>query len=399
MGGYSGLMLWVCALGSLVLIAGYALCWLCSGNGKIAFLGAMGIWFFGTIGLVVRPHLIGLLLLSCELIILQLGRTRDTRWYFALPPLFALWINLHSSFAFGLIVLAVVLACSLPTLQAGLLITRPSPKQDTKRLAVCLALSIAALFLNPIGPKLIWYPLDVMINQPLNVASVSEWQPAPFSDGRAWALVGIAGLILLVPILRRTSLLLEELVLASLAFVLAAQHQRMLFLFGIVAMPIVCRILADTWQQNESRREHVVVNGVLLAIVAVAVISGFPKQRNLVSLVDGVMPVRALDYIRHAGLSGPMVNEYVFGGYLIWAAPERKVFIDGRADVYEAAGVLAEYGRWATVRESPNALLDRHGIRLCLMSRTHPMTRIMPLLANWKTVYSDDLSVVFARQH
>src|SRR5205823_8428978 len=91
-------MLWVCALGSLVLVAAYVLCWLYSGNRKIAFAGAMGVWFFGTISLVIRPHLIGNLLLICEMLILQLARTRDSRSYYALPPLFALWINFHSSF-------------------------------------------------------------------------------------------------------------------------------------------------------------------------------------------------------------------------------------------------------------------------------------------------------------
>jgi hypothetical protein len=93
-----------------------------------------------------------------------------------------------------------------------------------------------------------------------------------------------------------------------------------------------------------------------------------------------------------------MLNEYVYGGYLIWAAPERKVFIDGRADVYEPAGILAEYGKWATLQEDPRALLDRYGIRLCLLSRQHPMSHVMPVLAGWKLVYSDELSVVFARQ-
>ena len=30
-----------------------------------------------------------------------------------------------------------------------------------------------------------------------------------------------------------------------------------------------------------------------------------------------------------------MLNEYVYGGYLIWAAPENPVFVDGRADIFE----------------------------------------------------------------
>jgi hypothetical protein len=29
------------------------------------------------------------------------------------------------------------------------------------------------------------------------------------------------------------------------------------------------------------------------------------------------------------------LNGYIFGGYLIWAAAEDPVFVDGRADVFE----------------------------------------------------------------
>ena len=50
---------------------------------------------------------------------------------------------------------------------------------------------------------------------------------------RAWALLGIAGLVLLLPLLRRVELGLEELLLVALGFGLAVQHERMLFLFGI----------------------------------------------------------------------------------------------------------------------------------------------------------------------
>jgi hypothetical protein len=398
LGGFSGLMLWVCTIGSLVVIAGYALCWLYSGNGKIAFAGAMGIWFFGTIGLVVRPHLMGYFLLVCEMLILQLARTRDTRWYYALPAVFALWVNFHSSFIIGIIVLAIVFGSSLVKFRAGFLVSTPLERRARVRFCAGFALSIAALALNPIGPRLIWYPFDVLMNQQLNVASVAEWQPASFSDIRAWLLIAAAGLILLIPLVRKINLRLDELGLLAVGFGLAVQHERMLFIFGIIAMPIICRLLADTWQGYESGRELVVVNGVLLAIVALAVVSGFPDARLLAAQLEQAAPVRAVDFIRRSGLPGPMLNEYVYGGYLIWAAPEHPVFIDGRADVYEPAGVLAQYGRWATLREDPRLLLDKYRIRLCLVSRDHPISRVMPLLADWKMVYSDPVSIVFARQ-
>src|ERR1039458_7411349 len=62
------------------------------------------------------------------------------------------------------------------------------------------------------------------------------------------------------------------------------------------------------------------------------------------------------------GLSGPMLNDYSFGGYLIWAAPEYPVMMDGRTDVYEWSGFLGEFGNWATLQSDPNALLQKYRI-------------------------------------
>ena len=404
LGGNSGLMLWLCIAASLVVIAGYALCWLYSGNGKIAFLGALGIWFFATIGFSIRPQLMGYLLLISELLILYVGRSRDSRWFFVLPPLFALWINCHSSFIFGLIVFAVVLFCSFLDFRAGLLISMRWEKRNRIALAASFAFSLAALFVNPIGPKLIWYPLDVTFKQRLNI--ITEWQPIPFDDVRAWALLGIAGLVLLLPLLRRVELRLEELLLAALGFVLAVQHERMLFLFGILAAPALCRLLADTWDRYEPGRDHILPNAFLIALATAAVTLGFPSSRSLTEQVNKANPVKAVEFIERSGLSGRMLNEYLYGGYLIWAAPERKVFIDGRAprlygrgeDVYDPAGVLADYTRFTSLNGDPKSILDKYRIDFLLLARDEPITRLLPLISGWRKIYSDEQSAVFARQ-
>ncbi len=92
-----------------------------------------------------------------------------------------------------------------------------------------------------------------------------------------------------------------------------------------------------------------------------------------------------------------MLNEYAYGGYLSWALPEQKVFIDGRADVYAWAGVFEDYGKWATLRDDPNRLLDKYGIDWCLLSKSSPLARVMSYLPGWSERYSDSQVVIFAR--
>jgi hypothetical protein len=264
MGGYTGLMAWLCVVTSLLLISGYALCWLYSGNGKVAFLGALTIWLFSTIGLAVRPQMIGYTLLICELLIIHLGRTRNARWLYALPPLFALWVNCHGSFFLGLLVAAIFLFCSFFDFRAGLLVCERKP---WKPLAVSLALSVAALFVNPIGWSQVSYPMNTILGgQSLGVANVTEWQALPFNDPRGVAWIAVAGLILLLPTLRLKDLLLTELLLLTLGLTLAAPHSRMLFAFGILAAPALTRLLADAWESYEPERDRGIPNAILIGL-------------------------------------------------------------------------------------------------------------------------------------
>jgi hypothetical protein len=226
---------------------------------------------------------------------------------------------------------------------------------------------------------------------------VTEWQKLSFDDVRAFALLALAGTILLIALVRRTALYVDEIALLAVAFAMSILHQRLLFAWGILAAPILCRQLADTWDPPSLASDKPLLNAVLIAASLGVAIAAFPARSELVSQVQRGNPVQAVDFIRAARLQGPMLNEYVYGGYLSWALPEQKVFIDGRADVYAWTGVFADYGAWATLREDPNWLLDRYGIDWCLLSQSSPLTRVMRYLPGWSERYSDSQSVIFAR--
>jgi hypothetical protein len=396
-GGYAGLMLWLCVFASLLIVGAYALCAFYSHNAKVAFLGGLITWLFATIGLGIRPHIVGYLLLVCELLIVHLGRSRHPRWFLALPLLFAYWINSHGSFFFGLVVLAVILFCSFFEVRWGLVRSCRWEKRARNTLAVAFLLSIAALSVNPIGLQLAIHPLEVMSKLPVNLTYVSEWRPPEFNNLRGVGLLAIAGLVLLVPLLRRMEITLEELLLTALGFGFAVRHERMLFLFGILVAPIVCRLMADLWDRYEPERDHPIANAILIWVALFAIMKAFPTSGELDRQVANANPVESLAYIKRVGLSGRMMNAYIYGGYLIWAAPEYKVFVDGRGDIFESTGVLTEYLEWLAVETDPQLLLDKYHIQFCLLSRDAPVAHILPLLPGWKLMYSDNVSSVFAR--
>jgi hypothetical protein len=396
-GGYTGMMLWLCFFTAAVLVGGYALCSLYSGNAKVSLLGALIIFLFGTVGFSIRPQMIGYLLLMVELALLHLGKTKSSRWFWGLPPLFALWVNCHGSFSLGIGVAAVYLFSSYCHFEAGLL---TAPKwSDGRRttLAITLGLSVLALFLNPVGSKLVFYPLNTMFVPSIGVNAVSEWLPLQLGDIRGLGFLAVIGAILMLVIVRRKELFWHEFLLMAVGIWLASSHARLIFAFGILVAPTLCRLLADTWDGYSTEQDHPLVNAALILLSLLTWYIAFPNREDLTAQVREHSPMKAVEFIKAHQLSGPMLNDWVSGGYLVWALPEHPDFIDGRGDIFEWAGVLGEFGKWATLESPPNDLLDKYRISFCLLTREAPMARIMPLLPNWKTVYKDENSVIFVR--
>lgn len=397
LGGYFGLMVWLCLATTAILVAGYLLCTLYGRNAKVAFVGAMTIWLFATIGLSIRPQMIGYLLLIVELLLIQLGRTHGPRWFWGLPPLFALWVNCHGSFFLGFGLASVFFLCSFFCFRRGSLVALPWEPRHRKLLGMALLLSAAALFLNPIGVRQILYPLNTLLHQPIGLSQSEEWLPLHLDHGRGLALLVVLGGIFLLVIVQRSELFWDELVVLALGTWLAVSHQRMLFVFGILASPIVSRLLAYSWDAYDAAYDRPLPNAILIACSLVCMFWGFPNGQSLERQVEQGNPVQAARFIQTHALSGNMLNDYALGGYLIWATPDHPVFVDGRSDVFEATGVLAEYRKWALLQTNPNALLNQYNISFCVLARNSPMAHVLPFLPNWKTAYSDNMSTIFIR--
>jgi hypothetical protein len=289
------------------------------------------------------------------------------------------------------------LFCSFFSFGAGLLV---SPRWDLRRrrtLALALLLSVAALFLNPIGVRQVLYPLDTLLHQHIVTNQIDEWKPLLLSDPRGLALLGVLGCIFLLLIVRRSELYLQEFLMLGLGTVFAFSHQRMAVVFGILAAPTLSRLLSTSWDNYNAEHDHPWANTTLIALSLLTVFLAFPRGQYLVKQVEEGNPVKAVKFIRDRHLHGHMLNAFDYGGYLIWALPEQPVFLDGRADVFEWSGVLGEFSQWATLQGDPNALLNKYKIDFCVLERESPVANVLSVLNGWKVIYSDDRSIIFVR--
>jgi len=396
--GYTGLMLWECLMAAAILLAGFYLCTLYSGDLRIAFLGTLSIWAFGTVGYAPRPQLVGYLLLTCELILLHLGRRRNPRWLLGLPPVFAMWVNCHGSFWLGLGVLAVASLVDVVNIRVPGFAASSSQPSSRRWLPWIFAASAAALFLNPNGLEQILYPFTIMWHSPVNLGNVQEWRPLALHNGRTWVYIFEIACFAALVFFRRARLTLDEFLILGYAAFEALRHERLLFPFGILAAPVLCRLLAASSGSSQQDQQRPALNAALIGGCLVTVLVAFPSANNLTQQVAKSSPVQAVEFIRSHHLPGPILNGYDFGGYLIWAAPEYPVFVDGRADIFEWTGVLTAYGSWVTRHTPTKQLLDQYGINLCLLDADAAVVPEIERLPGWKKVYADATSVVLERE-
>ena len=111
-------------------------------------------------------------------------------------------------------------------------------------------------------------------------------------------------------------------------------------------------------------------------------------------------PIAAVEFLRAQHPPGPMFNSYGYGGYLMWAWPEERVFIDGRAfTVYPAdriGDLLAVYDDPPRFRE----LERRFGFRLAVLQRSGRGAALVEELrkrADWRIVHEDAVATVLVR--
>jgi hypothetical protein len=163
--------------------------------------------------------------------------------------------------------------------------------------------------------------------------------------------------------------------------------------------PIFAVVLARWLPPYDRKKDHPILNAVLMAVTIVAIGRYFPTHAGLEKIVAQTFPVRAVEYLRQHPVKGPMFNNYAYGGYLVGNLPEQKVFIDGRGDLYEDAGVFGEYLELAQLKPAAFEVLRAHNIQSCLLDSKEPLAIALAVYPDWQKRYTDGVSALFVRRN
>lgn len=94
--------------------------------------------------------------------------------------------------------------------------------------------------------------------------------------------------------------------------------------------------------------------------------------------------------------SGVLLNEYDWGGYLIWAVPSRPVFVDGRLYPFAGNGVIRQYQDAVLVLPAWRAVIDHWSVSQALLRTDRPLVQALRD-DGWSVLARDERFVLLER--
>ena len=365
-----------------------------------ALAAAMAAWGLILAHVLARPHILTLPIMVLWFAALVEARERDRAPPLWVAALMTLWANLHGGYVLGLAFAALFAGEAL--LAAS---NRAARITAIKQWSAFGALSLAAALLTPNGLAGLWLPFHLM-DMKFALSVLVEWQSPDFQTIQPleiWFMVGLAlafGFGVKLPPTRIAMLLL--LVHMSLA------HRRHADELGLLAPLILAPALGE-FIRNRSRRRSAPaldsaftelagsasLRGAAIVGLIVVALAALFVQQPLVRKPDPYTPAAALKFAAAHDLTGPVFNEYGFGGYLIFNGI--KPFIDGRAEMYGDDFLKRYVEATRGVTGELPAMLDQYHVTWTLFAAKSPAATLMDHLAGWKRAYADDTAIIHVR--
>ena len=391
----------------------FRLNWTVGGNFLFACLLAIPLLSTCNIHWLARPHVLSWLFLLGA--VLWAERAEPPRlWTVAVAS--ALWTNVHASFFFGPLILAIY-AFSHFVRPLVWDLDREPEWERARWFAAAAVVAAAATLANPYGWGVHRHLFAYVTDSEL-LHRVGEFQSFDFqADGAGQIMLTVlivacgAGLALA----RRNP---AHFLLAGLVVALGLRSARGLPLVALVGLPLangaVTKALenwrglraglrqrldsflaySDRLRAMDSRMGGwawipavVLLGFVLLRAPGIAAQTGFPAD---------AFPVRAAAELEELPSGMRLLAPDKFGGYLIYRFDGRvRVFFDGRSDFY-GAEFLKQYARLVQVRPGWQDALRRYEFTHALLPNDYSLIPALESLG-WKVIYRDSTATLLSK--
>jgi hypothetical protein len=360
------------------------------------------------IHLHVRPHIVSILFLA--LIFSRLGDFEAGRIKFRgllwLIPIFIIWTNIHGGVLGGLGTLALMISVwSL----SGIL-KRESPIQNSRQMLMLwglLLICILTLFINPYGLNLpkTWFSI---MNSRI-VPGIIQEHVSVFKGGYGWAIFPLVGFFIFSLVGTFPERLRASWLIPLIWFFLALSRIRHSPLFAVVASIALADIFpyigwakwmavrgSKIFALNSSNKSYnfsvkqglipclLILITIFLQLTSTEVPVLGKDWAKLDSRYWPVELIRQLQLIEERNSAGtPILNDMLFGGFLIYYTPNLRVFIDDRCELYGDEGLLAyvnadcdKFGYWS----------DKYAVSLALAQSGSTLDYCLEKSSGWTMV-------------
>lgn len=357
---------------------------------------------------IARPHVFSWPLILLLFFWLERDR-RPPIWAFAL--LFAVWANLHGAFIFGWVLIGMYLIGHL--LEAAIArdpVLRRSELSAARTLGVVVPVTVLATMINPYGWHTTWHVVE-FFRIPWLKELTQEFQSPDFNtlDLKPFlgALLGMMVVLAFRPRPRWTHLIC---IVGTAGMGLLAQ--RNITQFGLIAVPLLALLINEPWSRHVgatgfARRFGMGAttgrNGPWIALVT-SLLIGFALRHGRIGnrqiLPDGwnprQYPVAAAAWGHTNQVRGRVFNEMIWGGYLVWAWPELKIFLDGGTDFF--GGRIMHVHTWiSSLQPGWRDSMAAFEVNLALLPPRGALAAELLRDPAWVPRYCDSTAVLLSR--
>ena len=350
----------------------------------------------------VRPHLFSLVAFAVLLVLLKAAARGRTSALFGVPPLMALWANLHGGFV------VAFLPMGLWSLRAVFDFGRTSRQRAL--VPAILGASVLATLANPYGIDL-WRFLLRTVGP--NRGDITEWAPVTHLGGAVLVFWSVTAVLAAAAIWREARTAsrgfdrIEQVLLVVLLAAASFRVNRLDAFFAIALMMCLGRPLASLLARERPADAHVrprrLVAGTALAVVVAAagcdLVRTGPARSTCIDMTssDWLPEREAAAFIDRHDLRGRMVVFFDWGEYALWHfSPGLEVSTDGRREtIYSNRHIQGHLELYAGSAAGLAYLRELNADYVWLPKGLAVVNRLPA--EGWSELYSGERAVIFGR--
>jgi hypothetical protein len=421
--GLNGVVLFTAAVISITFALLFRFILRRSGNLPVAVFLTLLAAAAAQVHMLARPHVLSWLLTVLWVENLCRFEDGERSALFWLPPLMALWANVHAGFVMGLALLGVF---AIGSIWNSLTSAGNGDYQKTAHLAVVFAVCLLTTLLTPYGYRLHIHVYQYLSNSFL-MNNIDEFMSPNFHDSvykyfELFIPLAMAAAAFGRSRLTPTGFLLLLFSLYAGLYAVRNIPMSAIIMSLVLGPPITLvispgsdvssrtrwlRCLLDTVHGVSERltrlesqfRGHVLAVVVMAASVGLALNGGrvFSKQLLAAHFEERAFPVKAAQFIAQRGIRDHLFSSDTWSAYLIYRLyPATEVYFDDRHDFYGEAFVK-EYGKAILGSRQWREPLDRYQVKWVLMPVDSPLSSLLRESQDWRADYDDGMAILFSR--